>query len=92
MTRSRKSQSLNPPQFVRRVVFGMSQAAWAKALGLRSQGTVSKWESAGEFTSVKAMKKVRALAKKRKVMMSDTWLFEVPRHVRDQAEETTKKT
>ena len=80
---------LTPPSFVRRLVFGMTQAVYAEALGLR-QGTVSKWESAGKFTSVEAMERVRALGEAQKIKFNDTWLFEVPDAAKAQAKKKAK--
>ena len=65
--------ALSAPKYVRTVIFQMEQIAYAEALGL-SQPSVQKWEANGKF-SRDAMDLVRALAKKRGIILKDTWLL-----------------
>jgi len=67
---------MNPPQYIRRIVFGMSQKAFAEALGVH-QPTVSAWEASGRINSKHAAA-VRALAKDMGKVWSDGWFFETP--------------
>lgn len=67
---------MNPPQYIRKVVFNMTQEAFSKALGV-GQTTVSSWEIHGRI-STKHAPKVRALAKDMGKVWSDQWFFETP--------------
>ena len=67
---------MNPPQYIRKVVFGMTQVDFAKALGVK-QATVSSWEVKGHISARHAMI-VRALAKDMGKVWSDGWFFETP--------------
>ena len=77
MTERLKKNKLTPPKFVRLRVFKMTQAVYAEALGL-AQGTVSKWESAGKFTSVDGQERVLDYCDRHGIPFKEQWLFRIP--------------
>jgi len=67
---------MNPPTYIRKVVFGMTQVAFAEALGVR-QPTVSNWENTGRISS-RFAPLIRSLAMDTGRPWSDSWFFETP--------------
>jgi len=75
---------------IRKRVFGMSQAEFARALDV-SQSTVSRWETGALEPSRQEMAAVRDLASSRGVTWSDRWFFdEAPPEKKEDAEEPSK--
>lgn len=68
--------SMNAPTYIRKAVFGMTQAEFSKALGIR-QPTVSYWENTGRI-NIKHMSSIRSLAQDMGKVWSDSWFFETP--------------
>lgn len=68
---------MEPTVYIRKSVFGFSQAAFAAIAGA-TQGTVSKWE-AGELTPTREhMERIRAEAARLNKPWDDRWFFEAP--------------
>ena len=61
---------------IRRDVFGMTQSAFAHAVGV-SQGTVSRWERGMEPTR-EQLSRIRQSAISRGMLWNDAWFFEPP--------------
>lgn len=66
----------NAVRFIRKRVFGVSQAVLAGHLNT-TQATISRWEDKGLIPSDRQAE-VRALAARLGKEWSDTWFFEVP--------------
>lgn len=72
-------EHMTPAQFIREQVFGEpSQESFAKALKY-SQANISRWETGVQPIAESAQRRIRALAKARKIDFDANWFFEVPR-------------
>ncbi|CAN1564722.1 Cro/C1-type helix-turn-helix domain [Caulobacteraceae bacterium] len=71
---------MSPIRFVRSVVLGLTQAEFARLLGVR-EAAVSKWET-GRVVDLPIGSKIRPavlkIVEERGLPWQDSWLFEVP--------------
>lgn len=67
---------MNAMLSIRRRVFGMSQSAFAEAIGV-NQSTVSRWENDELQPSLDEMARIRDQGAKHRKDWSDGWFFEV---------------
>ena len=65
---------MQPLTYIRKQVFGLSQAAFAAQLGVH-QSTVSRWETGGLEPSREEMASMRELALARRLAWKDEWFF-----------------
>lgn len=73
----------NPVRFIRRDVLGLTQAQLATVLKVK-QASVSRWESAGRFPA-EHLAAVRQMARMARADWSDSWIFDPPAKLADQA-------
>lgn len=66
----------NPLLYIRTIKFGLTQAEFSSAIGVR-QSTVSSWERGGHPRYID-MIAIRDLAKSRGIAWSDRLFFELP--------------
>ncbi len=63
---------------IRTNIFRLKQAEFAVVCQV-DQSTVSKWESGDLEPSLSQMRRIRDMAKKRRMKWSDKWFFEKPK-------------
>jgi DNA-binding transcriptional regulator YiaG len=66
---------MNPMKFIRKEVFGVSQAVMAGIAGV-AQTTVSRWESGEMEPNRMEMDRIREAARDRSIPWNDKWFFE----------------
>jgi len=71
-----KLHGMNPPTYIRKVAFGMTQRQLSDALGI-TPGAISQWETVGRVPS-RYQQAVRSLASDMGKVWSDSWFFETP--------------
>ncbi len=68
-----------PMAYIRRVVFNVdTQAEWGRLVGV-SQMQVWRWEHGLQGPSWKVMRRIEALAKRRRLPWDNNYFFAVPR-------------
>jgi hypothetical protein len=77
LPRPHPTRSLSPMAYIRKHVFGVSQATMAAIAGA-SQGTISRWESGEHSPDSRALAAVRAEARRRGHDWDDRWFFDMP--------------
>ncbi len=71
---------MNPVRFIRKNIFGMTQQAFADAIG-STQPSVARWEGTGRFPAEHqdiVRLKGKAICAERGEDWDDSWFFEVP--------------
>jgi transcriptional regulator with XRE-family HTH domain len=71
-----------PIEHIRRIVFDVSQAAFAEIAGT-TQPSVSRWEQGLQEPDRTEMEKIRQAALKRGLVWDDRLFFEIPKKFRD---------
>ncbi len=70
---------MNPVLYLRTQVLHVSQAEFAAIAGVKSQGTISKWEAGThDGPSLAELARIREEVLKRKIRWRDSWLFDPP--------------
>jgi hypothetical protein len=73
------SETVTPARYIRECVFCVpTQWQFAEMLGY-AQATVSRMETGEIQLGPKAQRRIRDLAKQRRVSWNDSWFFEVPK-------------
>ena len=68
---------MKPIEHIRRVVFDVSQVAFAEIAGT-TQPSVSRWEQGLQEPSHSEMERIRVEATSRGIQWDDRWFFELP--------------
>ena len=72
--------AMNPVQYIRKIVFHMTQSAFAATLGV-TQPSIARWEATGRVPD-EHQSKVREIGRdicnSRGISWNDAWFFEVP--------------
>lgn len=78
---------MRPIEHIRKVIFDLSQAAFAEIAGT-TQASVSRWESGVQDPDLEEMARIRVAAHVRGLNWNDQWFFESPPRKSEQPEPT----